>query len=154
MRISKTKLKALLSFGSYKKRKMLLLGILLISLLFIYGIVKHYSDRKANTRQNQELVEKLEGINKSGVTCDTVVKEVGDESPDQYELSTQKELLEQQMLCYADIRQLDDAIEAAEKLRDIYTRESNTEEVARIEANIYGWQDSKNLINDDEKNNE
>ena len=75
--------------------------------------------------EDDKLNQKIDSLNQPGIRCEDTIGEIGQESPDKYDPSTQKKLLNQQFNCQAELGNDKNAIEAGEKLKTIYAKEGD-----------------------------
>jgi hypothetical protein len=110
--------------------------LVVIGLLLCAALVGLFLYNKNTDRQQREKVEKINSLNNESVSCDQVVSEIGNESPDGYDSSTKKMLLTQQMACYSKLENNDKALAAGEKLKALYASERDDYKVRMIELTM------------------
>lgn len=136
-----------------RRSKIICLALILLAVsVMVVGTVL-FSKQNKEQAKDKEVAQKIEKMDQNeDLTCREVVDEVGSTPADELgNLEIKKELLERQMACLADQQQLDSALEAAEKLKEIYSSQSDSRNVRRIDNRI---EDMKAVIEQDKAETE
>lgn len=125
------------------KKKIIIVIALGLTIIVIFLIVAQFSQND-DKKLNEEVVQKIDNLKQNeNVTCQNVIDELGGAETDKLEIENRKTVLESQMSCFASERQFDQAIAAAEQLKELYSAESNSAEVERIDSAIKDMQATK-----------
>jgi hypothetical protein len=132
--------------------KKVFLPFILCILVIICGYFFYYTN---NRSRNDSITTKLGRLNKDGVTCEDVIREIGSTSDtDLKKFEDKKVLLERQMLCFTDDQQYDHAIMVANKLKILYSSSSDSKNLQRIERKIKDIEATKQEVKNEEKNSD
>lgn len=129
--------------GLPAKKKIIIVVALVLTIIVIFLVVTQFSQND-DKKLNEEVVQKIDNLRQDdNVTCQNVIDELGGAETDKLEIENRKTVLESQMSCFASERQFDRAIAAAEQLKELYSAESNTAEVERMDSAIKDMQATK-----------
>lgn len=98
--------------------------------------MKYYNERKADQRQNEELIQKVESLNKGDIPCNEVVKQIGDENAEKYNDEAKRKLLDLQLNCQAVTGDKDKSLKAAQELKELYEKEGDEYRARLMEMTV------------------
>lgn len=127
-----------------RARIMTLGSTLVVIALLISALIYLLMPGDPIKERDKQITQKIKSVDNPNASCKDVVAAIGGINPsDTNKQETQMELLEKQMLCFADQFQYDRAIDAGEKLKTLYASKSDNQNVERVEARISDFKETK-----------